>query len=66
MGDVAQNSIKPLVQPHTSVAGAVLTRIDVKKHAKLAFGDAEQHYKQYRRYYIDGAAFYRALGAVSA
>ncbi len=51
--DVAQNSIKTLAQHDTPVAGVVLTRIDVKKHAKLAFGDAEQHYKQYSRYYID-------------
>ena len=51
--DVAQNSIKTLAQHDTPVAGIVLTRIDVKKHAKLAFGDAEQHYKQYRRYYVD-------------
>ena len=51
--DVAQNSIKTLAQHDTPVAGVVLTRIDIKKHAKLAFGDAEQHYKQYRRYYID-------------
>ncbi len=51
--DVAQNSIRTLAQHDTPVAGVVLTRIDVKKHAKLAFGDAEQHYKKYRRYYID-------------
>jgi capsular exopolysaccharide synthesis family protein len=51
--DVAQNSIRTLAQHDTPVAGVVLTRIDVKKHAKLAFGDAEQHYKKYRRYYVD-------------
>ncbi len=51
--DVAQNSIKTLAQHDTPVAGVVLTRINIKKHAKLAFGDAEQHYKKYRRYYVD-------------
>ena len=51
--DVAQNCLKTLAQHDTPVAGVVLTRINVKKHAKLAFGDAEQHYKKYRRYYID-------------
>jgi len=51
--DVAQNSINTLAQHDTPVAGVVLTRMDIKKHAKFAFGDAEQHYKKYRRYYID-------------
>ena len=51
--EVAQNSVKTLAQHEAPVAGVVLTRIDVKKHAKLAYGDAEQHYKQYSRYYID-------------
>ncbi len=51
--DVAQNALKTLAQHDTSVAGVVLTRINIKKHAKLAFGDAEQHYKKYRRYYVD-------------
>ncbi|NJO37907.1 MAG: CpsD/CapB family tyrosine-protein kinase [Rhizobiales bacterium] len=51
--DVAQNSVETLAQHDTSVTGVVLTRIDIKKHAKLAFGDAEQHYKKYKRYYVD-------------
>ena len=51
--DVAQNCVKTLAQHDTAVAGVVLTMIDVKKHAKMAFGDAEQYYKKYKRYYID-------------
>lgn len=51
--DVAQNCVQTLAQHDTPVAGVVLTRIDVKKHAKMAFGDAAQYYKEYKRYYID-------------
>ena len=51
--DVAQNTVETLARHEAPVAGVVLTQIDVKKHAKLAFGDAAQHYKSYQRYYID-------------
>lgn len=51
--DVAQNTVETLARHEAPVAGVVLTQIDVKKHAKLAFGDAAQHYKTYQRYYID-------------
>jgi capsular exopolysaccharide synthesis family protein len=51
--DIAQNSVETLARHDMPVTGVVLTRIDLKKYAKLAFGDAAQHYKKYKRYYID-------------
>ncbi len=51
--NVAQNCVQTLAQHDTAVAGVVLTRINVKKHAKMAFGDAAQYHKEYKRYYID-------------
>ncbi len=51
--DVAQTCVQTLAQHDTAIAGVVLTRIDVKKHAKMAFGDAAQYHKEYKRYYVD-------------
>lgn len=51
--DVAQSCVNTLTQHDMPISGVVLTRIDMKKHAKMAFGDAAQYHKEYKRYYID-------------
>ena len=37
------------------LTGAMLNRVDYKKHARLAYGDAIQHYSKYAVYYGDDA-----------
>jgi capsular exopolysaccharide synthesis family protein len=36
-----------------NVAGAVLTQVDLRKHAKDRYGDAGQYYGKYQRYYLN-------------
>ena len=50
---VVRNAVDLLTKAEISVDGTVLTRVDLKRHAKLAYGDAEQYYKEYKKYYVD-------------
>ncbi|MDH3660200.1 MAG: polysaccharide biosynthesis tyrosine autokinase [Alphaproteobacteria bacterium] len=50
---VVRNAANLLTGAGIAVTGTVLTRVDLKRHARLAYGDAEQHYQEYRRYYVD-------------
>ena len=36
-----------------SVAGAVLTQVDVVKHAQYGYGDVGQYYGKYQKYYVN-------------
>ena len=36
-----------------TVAGAVLTQVDVRSHTKRAYGDAMQYYGKYEKYYLN-------------
>jgi polysaccharide biosynthesis transport protein len=51
--EVAQNAVNALRESHAPVAGAVLTQVDIERHAKRAYGDAVEYYGQYKQYYID-------------
>jgi hypothetical protein len=35
------------------VAGAVLTQVDVVKHAQYGYGDVGQYYGKYQKYYVN-------------
>jgi len=35
------------------IAGVSFTRIDLKRHAKYGYGDADSYYEEYARYYSD-------------
>lgn len=54
-GSTARNSAKraleDLANAGASVAGAVLTRVDVRRHASYGYGDAAQSYYKYSHYY---------------
>lgn len=51
--DVALNGLEALFESHASVAGAVLTQVDLRRHAKYRYGDALQYYGKYKGYYVD-------------
>ena len=51
--DVARNAVETLMSVAAPLGGAVLTRVDLKRHASLAYGDAAQYYKKYKTYYVD-------------
>jgi polysaccharide biosynthesis transport protein len=51
--EVAVNAIDSLLESRTSVAGAVLTQVDVRSHTKRAYGDALQYYGKYEKYYLN-------------
>lgn len=47
----AQTGLKNLVDRHTPPIGAVLTQVDVRRHAKRGYGESIQYHKKYERYY---------------
>lgn len=51
--EVAVNAIDTLLESRTTVAGAVLTQVDVKNHTRRAYGDAMQYYGKYEKYYLN-------------
>ena len=48
------NRLKHLVEAGADVAGSVLTRVDVKRHAQYDYADSGSYYLgSYRKYYSD-------------
>jgi succinoglycan biosynthesis transport protein ExoP len=51
--EVAQNGMAALLECRAPVAGAVLTQVNLRRHAKRAYGDAVQYYGKYKQYYAN-------------
>jgi capsular exopolysaccharide synthesis family protein len=51
--DTAVNGLAHLREVKASVAGAVLTQVDVVKHAHYGYGDVGQYYGKYQKYYVN-------------
>jgi polysaccharide biosynthesis transport protein len=51
--EVAQNSMAALRECRAPVAGAVLTQVNLRRHARRAYGDAVQYYGKYKQYYMN-------------
>lgn len=49
----AEESIKALREVNIEPAGAVLTMVDMKKHARYGYGDLGQYYTQSQKYYVN-------------
>ncbi|HEX6112878.1 MAG TPA: Wzz/FepE/Etk N-terminal domain-containing protein [Geminicoccaceae bacterium] len=47
----AQTGLTNLVDRHTPPIGAVLTQVDVRRHAKRGYGEAVQYHNRYEKYY---------------
>ena len=49
--DIALNGLQALLDSHARVAGAVLTQVNLRRHAKYGFGDAAQWHGEFTGYY---------------
>ena len=49
--NAAKHAVRELVDAGAQLAGAVLTQVDVKRHARQGYGDAALSYSKYSRYY---------------
>jgi capsular exopolysaccharide synthesis family protein len=47
----ALRGLELLMESHARVAGAVMTQVNLRKLAKLAYGDPGEYYKAYKAYY---------------
>ncbi len=47
----ARRALEDLATAGACVAGAVLTRVDVRRHAAYGYGDAALSYSKYSHYY---------------
>jgi exopolysaccharide transport family protein len=51
--ETARNGLQHLLEIKAPVAGAVLTQVDIKRHAMYGYGDVGQYYGKYQRYYVN-------------
>jgi succinoglycan biosynthesis transport protein ExoP len=51
--DTGTNALVHMREAKASVAGAVLTQVDVRKHAHYGYGDVGQYYGKYQKYYVN-------------
>lgn len=49
--EVVRHGIKQLIDAHVDLAGIVLSRVNVKKHAKYGYGDSGSYYGKHQKYY---------------
>ena len=54
--DAVVAAMRMLNDQQASIAGAVLTQVDLKRHAKGLYGDSVQYVDKYSRYYSDKGA----------
>jgi hypothetical protein len=48
-----EESLQALREVNVEPAGAVLTMVDMKKHAQYGYGDIGQYYTQSQKYYVN-------------
>ena len=51
--NAAKHAVRELTDAGARLAGAVLTQVDVKRHAQQGYGDATLSYSKYSRYYTN-------------
>ena len=50
--EIALNGLRVLRDAQVKLMGSVLTRVNLRSHARLRYGDATQYYKRYKKYYV--------------
>ncbi len=51
----AQSAVEILNECGAEIAGALLTRVNVKQQARFGFQDDSDYYSYYRNYYVTAA-----------
>jgi Mrp family chromosome partitioning ATPase len=51
--NVALAGIRQMVEAGADIAGIVLARVDVKKHARYGYADSGYYQGYYRKYYVN-------------
>jgi polysaccharide biosynthesis transport protein len=51
--EVTISAIRQLRQSGGRIAGAVLTRVNMRKHARFSYGDSGYYYDRYKGYYAN-------------
>lgn len=50
--EIALNGLRALRDAQANLLGSVLTQVNLRRHARLRYGDASQYYKYYKKYYV--------------
>lgn len=50
--EIALNGLRALRDARANLLGSVLTQVNLRRHARLRYGDASQYYKFYKKYYV--------------
>ena len=50
--EIALNGLRALRDARANLLGSVLTQVNLRRHARLRYGDASQYYKYYKKYYV--------------
>jgi len=51
--EVTISAVRQLRQSGGRIAGAVLTRVNMRKHARFSYGDSGYYYDKYKGYYAN-------------
>lgn len=51
--DTLEDSTKMIMGQNCPVAGAVITQVNVERHAKYGYGGVDKYYAKYRSYYVN-------------
>ncbi|MEM7041367.1 MAG: polysaccharide biosynthesis tyrosine autokinase [Pseudomonadota bacterium] len=49
----AQGGLDFLAEAEANLAGAVLTQVEMRRHAQYGYGDSLQHHESLKKYYVD-------------
>lgn len=50
--EIALNGLRVLRDAQANLLGSVLTQVNLRRHARLRYGDASQYYSHYKKYYV--------------
>ncbi|MEZ5823280.1 MAG: hypothetical protein R3C97_00570 [Geminicoccaceae bacterium] len=53
VASAAEDSVQALRDVGIEPAGAVITQVDIKRHAKYGYGDMGEYYSQSQKYYVN-------------
>ena len=51
--DTAEDAVKDLKSHKANLAGAIVTQVNMQKHAKYGYGGLDHYYSKYQKYYVN-------------